>query len=147
MFLEEDGLDVEWENGSNIWETSLGDHEDSDVTNYAPSFMLERLTNRTRFDMTSVGNNNTTTQLNLDNNEDMIDYEFDNVENIVANMETATNEHQINETDKNENNITNVNDLTMEEFRKELTDHFDVLFQKKQLIWPKRLGEQRLNYH
>jgi Plant transposon protein len=35
MFLEEDGLDAEWENGSNIWETSLGDHEDSDVTNYA----------------------------------------------------------------------------------------------------------------
>jgi hypothetical protein len=80
-------------------------------------------------------------------NDDMIDYELYNVENIVENMETATNEQQINETDENENNITNVNDLTMEEFRKKLTDHFDVLFQKKQLIWPKRLGEQRLNYH
>jgi hypothetical protein len=62
-------------------------------------------------------------------------------------METSTDDEPNNKTNEMENTINNVNDLTMEEFRKKLTNHFDVLFQKKQRIWPKRLGEQRLNYH
>ena len=39
-----------------------------------------------------------------------------------------------------------VKDLTLEYFRGRLVEHFDILFQKKQIVWPKRNKERRPSY-
>jgi hypothetical protein len=44
MFLEEDGLAENWENGfSTDWETELGMHDSKDVSRYCPNFEIHRL--------------------------------------------------------------------------------------------------------
>jgi Plant transposon protein len=134
LFLEEDGLSDEWQNGTNIWESSWGDQEDSDVTTYAPSYLLERLTNPSSFDMTTIGTRN-----NVMDNEELELIDHDDMDHTTTDETTTTH-------DELPMGITDVNDLTMEEFRKRLTEHFDVLFQQKKLVWPKRWGEQQLHY-
>jgi hypothetical protein len=40
-----------------------------------------------------------------------------------------------------------VNDLSFEEFRSSLIDHFDILFLRRKLVWPSRLESSHFVYN
>jgi hypothetical protein len=56
--LEQDGLDTEWENGTSIWTGSLGDHDEANVNNYAPAFLLRENNNPAQLDLSGMGPGN-----------------------------------------------------------------------------------------
>ena len=111
--LEVDGRDYEWDCGvgSDNMETNADDYETNSP------FAMQRL------DLSDMGFGN-----------DRID--DDNDANEIDEYDEITAATGINSIDKNGINV--VRDLSLDTFRSKLIIHFDIMYRKKEIVWPKQ---------
>jgi hypothetical protein len=132
--LEIDGLDVRWEDGiSSDWERELGQHDcfdettDNNIDNGALPDAIRRLiapvASRT-YDLSSMGRGN-----------DRVDSSLDDMDEAAVEDPAP---HELPPID--EDGVTNVRDLSLDYFRRKLITHFDIAFQRGEVIWPRRTG-------
>ena len=121
MLLEVDGLSEKWRDGvPSDWETS---------DNPAPN-AIQKLLNpnqRRRNDLSSMGHGNDFDR--NDNNEmnDVSDVEEEEEENTCSSIPTNS-----------DNGPIRVRDLSLNEFRKRLIVHFNIMFHQNKVVWPTR---------
>jgi Plant transposon protein len=117
LFLEHDGLDTEWENGTSIWTGSLGDHDEADVNNYAPPHLLRENNNPAQFDLSGMGPGNDGLWENDEFNEynNNIDLEESNINDYehVNDTDNDSNDNEF-ETDNSDVDDIDVNDIEYE---------------------------------
>jgi len=107
--LEIDGLDGEWD-GVN------GQHEVTDVLRHAPAALQHLYVNPALMDLSGMGHGN-------------------DVENGVMPSNGQVLEGVMNDDDPPET-VRVVRNLSLNYFRRKLIEHFDILFQRKELVWP-----------
>jgi hypothetical protein len=107
--LEIDGLDGEWD-GVN------GQHEVTDVLRHAPAALQRLYVNPALMDLSGMGHGN-------------------DVENGVMPSNGQVLEGVMNDDDPPET-VRVVRNLSLNYFRRKLIEHFDILFQRKELVWP-----------
>jgi hypothetical protein len=112
LFLEQDGLNKEWENGTSIWVGPSGEHDEEEVRRYAPRHLVDNNTNPTQLDLTGMGpgtddpwpvyeNNND----DNDNNDDESDDSDSGTESLNDNINNNFNINNNNEYNFNNENI------------------------------------------
>lgn len=126
MFLEEDGLSENWE-GSDLGSLSVDDFENCLVV--PPN-------NELIHDHSGMG------------------YGNDRHERQHCPVEAATDEEDddtVEDNDANdlcdrENNIKHVSNISYIEFRNKLINHFDIMYQRREVKWPTRNGLQEVDF-
>jgi hypothetical protein len=121
--LEVDGLDEQWQEGvRSPWEGELGQFEEEDF-----QLIPEEIRNRLTPDKLRM--------YDLSGMHHGADYERD-PENDDEEEEL---EPAIEEPLPPSGQVRLVRKLTQQQFRSRLVEHFDILFQKNQIQWPRRL--------
>jgi hypothetical protein len=125
--LESDGLNQEWDSGelTSEWESRLGDFEDSNFVEqeYSSADAVARLHNPEQwraYDSSTFGLNN------HDKNGEFVQMQSNPGNDGFREFEIP-NEEPIR-----------VKDLQQSYFRERLIEHFNILFERGELIWPKR---------
>ena len=118
--LEVDGLCEGWENGvRSNWETDVDDENDL-------PFALRRLKNPSKertYDTSSMGVG-PDCQKTPDQDNDC--------------LYIASEKNLLKEFSSNDETVVSVNKLPLQIFRKKLITHFNIAFQRNELVWPKR---------
>ena len=131
--LEIDGLDDKWELGvPSDWEGSLGEQEEEDITNIAALRRLNNPEAARHFDSSGMGYGN-------DRQED---------ENDDSDVDSASDSESIAESDvqhTDDEYIIPVRNLSFNTFRQKLVNHFDIMYQRKEIVWPKNKGRKNIN--
>lgn len=119
--LEVDGLDVQWKNGvetvSSDWEGSLGDCEVEAVREHAHPAAIERLHSPAsfrNFDLSAMGVG-------------------DDCENSSVSEEAGGDTSTVPPA-----GVRVVRHLSQAYFKRKLIEHFDVLYQRNEIVWPSR---------
>ncbi len=114
--MDEDGLEEGWD--ANKYLFNEGNHDCDDVHYYTGGIDVN-------YDSSGMGfGSDITDQLNNSN------YSRNGNECIdVENSETNSN-------------VIKVSDLSMDLFRKQLVDHFDICFKLNRIVWPTRVGSK-----
>lgn len=115
--LEIDGLDSKWD-----WTGELGEHEERDIRNVPALSRLNNLAAARKYDSSGMGHGN-------DRIED---------NNVVDDSIMIEGHEDISEirTDELNDNYIRVRNLSFNEFRKKLVNHFEIAFQKGEVKWP-----------
>jgi Plant transposon protein len=159
--LEEDGLDERWDhNVKSNWEGELGTLDEMDVCRYSEPFSLHRL--RTVQGTTELRNHDTS-GMGAGNDRDALPPHDDSTDseddsgNISSGSSTITSHTVCSDVGNNEvdtstgtgieedsehvsesSNVTwAVRDLTLSNFRDRLIEHFDILYERNEIVWPK----------
>jgi DDE superfamily endonuclease len=139
--LEIDGLDVRWEAGvSSDWEGELGQLNGNDVEQFASSrtrapFAIQRLHS------VLAGDEVIARYRNYDTSGMGPGNEGDSVPQNVRLEEPDPNENA-SIYEATENGVRAVRKLSLEYFKGRLIEHFDIMWQKKQIVWPRRLPQR-----
>jgi Plant transposon protein len=142
FLLEEDGLNANWESGISIWETpSYSNHSSADIHNHAPEYVRRHFSN-VQIDLSGMGPGNDD-QWNKGNTISTPTDSVGNVDELNQNvMDDNGNPDDTISTDG-----INVNSLTLEKFREQLIEHFDILFEEgDKLKWPSRLKKHKTRF-
>ena len=123
MLLEEDGIGEEWECGVSIedWLGKLGENDFKHDEEQAPA-VFDRLMNNLNirnYDLSGMGPG-------LDVTETQMDVEDDD------------NENDLEMPALREGEIVEVRKLPLAYFRRKLVQHFNILFESGDLIWPRQ---------
>jgi Plant transposon protein len=123
LFLYEDGLMEEWQNGENIWESSYGEHDKEDVISNIPTRLLQQFANPSVFDLSGMGpgtdqdwptddNNSNQNHHNLNNNSNSSDSKSstDSVASHSGDNNDVENDNMNNLNYMNDNMNDNVTD-------------------------------------
>ena len=119
LLLEVDGL-------SENWEGQLGVFDISDFTTGLP-FALRRLTNplvMRQYDSSGMGPGMNEI-IDDDAEEESVDDDISNHSNLQNNPSTV------------DDGVNKVHELSQEAFQKRLIEHFDILFKKNKIKWPR----------
>jgi len=122
MLLETDGLDDKWEDGVlSEWQRELGEH---DETSRLPQAVRRLLTpaQARNFDTSGMG-----------------------VGTDRVNGEATENEQDRGRVEVDFTGHIVVKSLLLQDFRRRLIRHFDIVFKKREVQWPKRNGPIRIN--
>lgn len=123
MLLEVDGLDEKWEDGVvSDWQRHMGEND------AAPEAIRRLLTpaQARNYDTSAMGRGSDCVGAAVDDNR--LDDDTDQ-----AAVETDTDGRIV------------VGAMKMKAFRKKLITHFNIAFQKREVVWPKRNGPVRAN--
>jgi hypothetical protein len=120
MLLDIDGLDEKWVDGvRSDWEGTLGHHEDQDAIRNVP-FAIQRLNvtcpNARTFDSSGMGPGDDADPQAV--HDGLLPLVVDN------NNSTAPDGARV------------VRHLSLDYFRSKLVEHFDILWQQKNVVWP-----------
>ena len=127
LLLDVDGL-------SENWDGELGVFDTDDFGNAMP-FSLSRLGNnlvRRQYDTSGMGPVSPITN-EYESDEDCFDDNISNCSNIDEETDVMSN----NNTNTVEDGVNDVQNLSQEIFQKRLIEHFDILFQKNMIKWPR----------
>ena len=128
--LEHDGLDDKWDSGvGSDWQGENGDFDEVMVGRYAPPDAIARLSNpveRRSYDSTRTGSN----------------VEESGERNQPREMRMRFHQRM----QRNQNKIRIVKDLSLDYFRDRLIEHFDILWERHEVVWPSRNGVARPSY-
>ena len=117
--LEVDGLHAHWERGvASDYEGELGHHGERAVADYLPEHLRTQL-----FDTSGMGVGND------------IDRET-SANNTGHKQATHLRTTAVNDIDV----VYTVRELDPEFFRKNLVEHFDIMYKRNQIVWPSRTG-------
>jgi hypothetical protein len=128
--LEADGLDEEWEGGvSSDWEGELGEHDEEDVARNLPAAIanLHSPAERRRYDTSGMSFGD--------------DVEMDDLENVTQ-PDASMNVDEMEDSD----GVRIVRNLSLAFFRARLIEHFDIRWQRHELVWPQRNNVPRPTY-
>ena len=129
--LEIDGLDKPWD-GVNVatsqWEGDLGQLDKNDVpmairTLLSPEQIRE-------YDTTTIGG--------------MTDVDDDDFENSD---DSNDDEDMVDAEDVSSNGVINVRNLSLAYFRSKLVEHFDIKFERGEIVWPRSRGQEPHGVH
>lgn len=125
--LEVDGLDNNWEEGdASDWEGAMGNHDLQDVNEHLP-FAVARLMSPTEMRAYDVAETPWFQQNNLDGLHQIQERRIEpNEARLNSQRESATAGGAVRV----------VKDLSMAYFRSKLIQHFDISFQRNEIIWP-----------
>jgi hypothetical protein len=124
--LEVDGLDERWEEGvRSPWEGELGQYEEEDIE-LIPQNIRRRLTP----DELRIYDSSGMHHVENDESDD---------ESNACNNEGEEVEPTIEEPLPPPGQVRLVRKLTRDQFRRRLVEHFDILFRKNQIQWPRRV--------
>ena len=131
FLLEADGMDVPWEGSYSCDYESLefDDFNDADTPNSIHELYREHGDLRS-IDLSSIGVNNI---FNYDN--------FQTENNEDESMDDSEDQEMPIFTDAN--SARHVKLLPHDYFRSKLVEHFDILFERKEIVWPKLVKKQQ----
>lgn len=125
MLLEVDGLHKEWNNGvASDWET---EHDNYESLPFAMKRLWQPGTER-KYDISGMGYGNDVersqiiSEIEIPAVREMVDRQFRNPEEILA-----------------------VKDLPLSVVRQKLIRHFNIAFHKKEIKWPQRMREKKVD--
>jgi hypothetical protein len=127
--LEVDGLDDKWDEGvASSWEGALGRHEIHDVEEHLPQAITRLMSPAAMraYDVSGMG--------------------FGEDRPIQDNLPTFDERHLTRQERQYENEgrspVRIVKDLRLMYFRSKLIQHFEIAFQRNEIIWPGRRNRQ-----
>jgi hypothetical protein len=129
--LDIDGLDEQWTQGvPSSWEGELGQYDMDDIE-FIPEHIRDRPSTEA---LRHYDSSNTLLHHGGD------DDDCDNA-NPVVNAGTPTIEEPLPPPSAGQ--VCIVRKLTNEQFRSRLVEHFNILYQKNEIKWPRRLGKRQ----
>jgi hypothetical protein len=131
LFLEQDGLNKEWENGTSIWVGPLGDHDEEEVRRYGPRHLLDNNTiNPTQLDLTGMGPGTDESWPQYNNNNKNEEEKESNDSDSGTSTTESINENNINNNinnnEYNNNNSTSDNNSEVEPVDNNNNDNIEV---------------------
>ena len=123
LLLEVDGLHTRWEHGiRSDWEGELGDNESEEVQRYGP-LAIQRLNNPETF-----GSRNHEQECALPRTF---------IENRPIDDDAMSNGSEGIGLRADETGALFINSLSYSEFRSKLVEHFDILWRRDRIVWPR----------
>jgi Plant transposon protein len=133
MLLEIDGLDKQWEEGvPSDWESTLGDNDPTEMARYAP-FAIQRLQNPEQFGSRQHEQASAAPRPLVGDQPPNLDGDGDESIGSEGTGERTDAEGYIY-----------VNSLSYSEFRDKLVQHFDILWQRHRIVWPRSDTNRRV---
>jgi DDE superfamily endonuclease len=128
MLLEVDGLDEKLEDGfRSDWDGELGQHSVDDVCGVP--FAIQGLGDLRHYDSSGMGRR-----------DDVADDS-----SVILTAQQQPGRRSTTVADTRENTVRVARNLSLDFFRSRLVEHFDILFQRNEIQWPVRSGEERTN--
>ena len=127
-----DGLDQNWEAGvPSDWEGELGDNDPEELQRFAP-FAIQRLQNPKQFGSRQHENASTAPRpLNGQQRDRETEETTDGNDDDQSEGSIGIGERE------DENGAIFINSLSYTEFRSLLVEHFDILFRRHRIVWPR----------
>ena len=126
LLLEVDGLDQRWEEGvPSDWEGALGDNEADEMAQHAP-MAIQRLSNPERFGSRQHENESEAPRPLVDDDDGSTCSDGENVQ-----LRT------------DDNGAIYINSLSYSDFRERLVTHFDILWRRHRIVWPRSKENNR----
>lgn len=127
MLLEVDGVDDKWEDGVvSDWQQHMGENDTAAQLPEAIRWLLTP-TQARNYDTSGMGRGNDCIRVDANGDHD----EDDNTDQAAVQTDS--------------DGCILVGAMTMRAFRKKLSTHFNIAFQKREVVWPKRNGPMRVN--